>query len=140
MKLFFFTTFMTTSVCAFQQIKNVNVVQKPKTETFEFYGDIAPLGFFDPLQITNTCDESTLKYMREAELHHGRIAMSASVMLPLLDIDLCAISGRIPDGSDVRLLVLRVSQSESGWGFCGMICMVICMGRERRIPFGQTAF
>lgn len=86
MKLFFFTTFMTTSVCAFQQIKNVNVVQKPKTETFEFYGDIAPLGFFDPLQITNTCDESTLKYMREAELHHGRIAMSASVMLPLLDI------------------------------------------------------
>ena len=58
---------------------------KPKTKTFNFNGDIAPLGFFDPLQITQNSDESTIKYLREAELHHGRIAMIASVMLPLID-------------------------------------------------------
>ena len=58
---------------------------KPITNSFEFYGDIEPLGFFDPLQVTNNCDEKTLKYMREAEIHHGRIAMTAAVLLPLID-------------------------------------------------------
>ena len=60
-------------------------IQKPKTNTFEFYGDIEPLGFFDPLQITANSDEKTLKYMREAEIHHGRIAMVSSIILPILD-------------------------------------------------------
>jgi len=58
---------------------------KPPTKTFTFNGDISPLGFFDPLQITSNCDENTLKYLREAELHHGRIAMVASLILPVLD-------------------------------------------------------
>ena len=58
---------------------------KPKTSTFTFNGDIEPLGFFDPLQLTQNADESTLKYLREAELHHGRIAMIASLMLPSID-------------------------------------------------------
>lgn len=58
---------------------------KPTTKSFTFNGDISPLGFFDPLQITSNCDENTLKYVREAELHHGRIAMVASVILPVLD-------------------------------------------------------
>lgn len=58
---------------------------KPMTKTFNFNGDIRPLGFFDPLQVTSNCDEKTLKYIREAELHHGRIAMVASLMLPALD-------------------------------------------------------
>lgn len=58
---------------------------KPKTSTFTFNGDIEPLGFFDPLQITQNSDESTLKYLRESELHHGRISMIASLMLPAID-------------------------------------------------------
>lgn len=58
---------------------------KPQTQSFIFNGDIAPLGFFDPLQITKNADESTLKYLREGELHHGRIAMISSLMLPLID-------------------------------------------------------
>lgn len=58
---------------------------KPETKSFIFNGDIEPLGFFDPLHITENADESTLKYLREAEIHHGRIAMIASVMLPTID-------------------------------------------------------
>jgi len=58
---------------------------KPKTKSFTFNGDIPPLGFFDPLKITQNADEATLKYLREAELHHGRIAMIASIMLPSID-------------------------------------------------------
>ena len=64
----------------------VSPIQKPLTKTFQFNGDIAPTGFFDPMQITSTSDEKTLKYMREAELQHCRIAMVASVILPLLDM------------------------------------------------------
>ena len=58
---------------------------KPTMKTFNYNGDIPPLGYFDPLQITQTADESTVKYLREAELHHGRIAMIASLMLPSID-------------------------------------------------------
>lgn len=65
--------------------KSKIIRKKPTTKSFNFNGDISPLGFFDPLQITSNCDENTLKYLREAELHHGRIAMVASVMLPVID-------------------------------------------------------
>jgi len=58
---------------------------KPNMKTFIYNGDIAPLGYFDPLQITTNADESTVKYLREAEIHHGRIAMIASLMLPSID-------------------------------------------------------
>lgn len=64
--------------------KNV-MPPKPEMKTFHFNGDIKPTGFFDPLQITRNAKESTIKYMREAELHHGRIAMVSSVILPILD-------------------------------------------------------
>ena len=58
---------------------------KPNMKTFNYNGDIAPLGYFDPLKIAENADESTVKYLREAELHHGRIAMIASLMLPSID-------------------------------------------------------
>ena len=58
---------------------------KPVTKTFNFNGDIAPTGYFDPLHLTDNTSEETLKYLREAELHHGRIAMISSLILPALD-------------------------------------------------------
>lgn len=79
----FLTTFAVQSATGFKMPTMTSL--KPKTTTFTFNGDIKPLGFFDPLQITQNADESTLKYLREAELHHGRIAMIASVMLPSID-------------------------------------------------------
>ena len=79
----FFTLMSMQSVSGFKFTPLTSL--KPKTTTFTFNGDIEPLGFFDPLQITQNSDESTLKYLRESELHHGRISMIASVMLPAID-------------------------------------------------------
>lgn len=58
---------------------------KPVTKTFNFNGDIEPTGYFDPLHLTDNTSEETLKYLREAEIHHGRIAMVSSLILPVLD-------------------------------------------------------
>ena len=57
---------------------------KPKTN-FKYVGDTKPLGYFDPLKLTENLDSDSIKYLREAEIHHGRIAMSAIVTLPVID-------------------------------------------------------
>ena len=49
-------------------------------------GVTEPLGFWDPLKLTNNMDQRLFNYMREAELQHGRIAMLSMVILPTLDI------------------------------------------------------
>ena len=54
---------------------------------FKYYGDIAPTGEFDPLNIVT---EKNKKFMREAELQHGRVAMLAAVTIPgveMLDLN-----------------------------------------------------
>ena len=42
-------------------------------------GAIAPLGFFDPFGFTDEKDLNGVKYFREAEITHGRVAMLAAV-------------------------------------------------------------
>jgi hypothetical protein len=44
----------------------------------ELPGALAPMGLFDPLNLSDT-DEATLKRYREAEVTHGRVAMLAVV-------------------------------------------------------------
>ena len=78
--LFLFT--MTLTVAMKPDIKSST---KPSTN-FKFNGDTQPLGFFDPLKLTSNMDESLIKYTREAELQHGRIAMLSSLALPIVDI------------------------------------------------------
>ena len=56
---------------------------KPKVKDFKYYGDIAPLGFFDPLKLSN---EKNSKYLREFELQHGRVAMVATTLIPLYEL------------------------------------------------------
>ena len=58
---------------------------KPDTK-FKFVGDTAPLGYFDPLNFIDNKSESFLKYLREAELQHSRVAMTSMVTLPLIDM------------------------------------------------------
>ncbi len=58
---------------------------KPLVNTFNYVGDIEPTGYFDPLGISETLDEDMLKYVREAELQHGRVAMYSMLVLPFLD-------------------------------------------------------
>ena len=60
--------------------------KKSLMTTFEFYGDIPPLGFFDPLNIAKSLDETKLKYFRESEIHHGRLAMLSIILLPIIDL------------------------------------------------------
>jgi len=70
-------------------ILNVNAfvtTTKPMTTKFNYVGDIPPVGYFDPLGICDNVDEDMVKYIREAELQHGRVAMYSMVVLPTLDI------------------------------------------------------
>merc|ERR1712038_1764321 len=46
---------------------------------FDFPGNTAPAGDFDPLKLSAGKDENTIKRYREAELTHGRVSMLASV-------------------------------------------------------------
>merc|ERR1712196_629905 len=59
---------------------------KPVVTNFEYVGDIAPTGYFDPLQISEQLDEEMIKYLREAELQHARVAMYSMLFLPYLDL------------------------------------------------------
>ena len=96
-----------SSASAFQNAKTTR--SKPIVDSIEFYGDNQPTGFFDPLQVTNNCDEKTLKYMREAELHHGRIAMTAALLLPIIDKlepDTLAVNALSQSGSTLNNIAL----------------------------------
>jgi len=53
------------------------------TDNFKYYGAIAPTGEFDPLNILT---DKNRKFMREAELQHGRVAMLAAVAIPGLEM------------------------------------------------------
>jgi len=44
---------------------------------------LAPLGFFDPLGFTTVGDRDGFRKLRTAELKHGRVAMLATVGLPI---------------------------------------------------------
>jgi len=59
---------------AVEEMENA-VVQKAKSMA----GVTAPLGFFDPLGITTSCNEGKLLFYREVEIKHGRVAMLASL-------------------------------------------------------------
>jgi len=48
-------------------------------------GVTAPLGFFDPLGLSKNLSEKRVKYFREAELKHGRVAMLAALGFPIAE-------------------------------------------------------
>lgn len=60
--------------------------KKIPSTRFKYVGDTQPIGYFDPLGISSKVSEERLKYFREAELQHGRIAMLASLIVPALEI------------------------------------------------------
>lgn len=64
---------------------SINFVPQNKiiTSSFKYYGDTKPLGYFDPLKLST---EKNSKYLREFELQHGRVAMLASVLIPLVEV------------------------------------------------------
>ena len=60
----------------------MNTSPKPQVKSFKYVGDISPTGFFDPLKLSNS---ENSKYLREAELQHGRLAMAATTFIPLYE-------------------------------------------------------
>uniref|UniRef100_A0A7S0Q5U9 Uncharacterized protein n=1 Tax=Coccolithus braarudii TaxID=221442 RepID=A0A7S0Q5U9_9EUKA len=51
----------------------------PKFSVLDLPGISAPLGFFDPLDYCGEASEGKIKFYREVELKHGRVAMLASL-------------------------------------------------------------
>tara|TARA_B100000424_G_scaffold70945_2_gene52593 strand:+ start:5540 stop:6079 length:540 start_codon:yes stop_codon:yes gene_type:complete len=59
---------------------------KPDVKNFAYFGDVKPLDYFDPLSLSSNLSEEQIKYVRESELQHARVAMAAFVGLSALDI------------------------------------------------------
>merc|ERR1711934_1095006 len=59
---------------------------KPIVSSFNYQGDIGPVGYFDPANMASSLSDKDLKYVREAELQHGRVAMMAFLGLAGLDL------------------------------------------------------
>ena len=53
---------------------------KPATN-FKYVGDTKPTNYFDPLLLTSNSPEPLIKYVREAELQHGRVSMLAFIVM-----------------------------------------------------------
>lgn len=95
---------------------------KPSTK-FKFEGDTAPFGFMDPLMVTTKADESTIKYLREAELQHARIAMMSSVIFPIIELAsnepaINVLSSKTPEAQIAWLTLFSVyelARMNAGW-------------------------
>ena len=53
--------------------------------SFKYSGALPPLNYFDPLKISSNLKDGGVKYLREAELHHSRVAMAAFPTLVVAD-------------------------------------------------------
>ena len=62
---------------AFLGAANVRSTTRLSMSAEDMYGALPPVGFFDPLGISNGKTPAELKKFREAELKHGRVAMIA---------------------------------------------------------------
>ena len=52
---------------------------------FVFSGATAPLGFWDPLEISQKVDIGHLAFLREAELKHSRWSMISCISIPMIE-------------------------------------------------------
>jgi len=60
----------------------MNVV--PNVKSFRYVGWTQPLLNFDPLKILKHKRENKVKFTREAEVMHRRVAMVAALVIPLI--------------------------------------------------------
>ena len=57
----------------------------PLCSGFVFSGATAPLGFWDPLEISKSVDIGRLAFLREAELKHSRWSMVSCISVPMIE-------------------------------------------------------
>ena len=67
------------SAAAFGSIKPIRSSSMLSMSAEKLYGALPPVGFFDPLGISNGKTDGEIKKFREAEIKHGRVAMLAAV-------------------------------------------------------------
>lgn len=65
-------------------LQTTRVNSSPKN--FKYVGSTKPFETFDPLGIASTYEDDLIKYSREAELQHGRIAMVSFVFFPIYEL------------------------------------------------------
>jgi len=58
---------------------------KPAFDTRSLAGVCAPLGFWDPANLSDGKTEGTVRFWRECEIKHGRVAMLAAIGFPLAE-------------------------------------------------------
>lgn len=107
---------------------------KPTVTSFRYYGDTPPLNHFDPLAVNSgDVDESRIQWWREAELHHGRLAMLAAIALPLLE-------AAHPDSPSIAYLSALPPLAQTPF-WAGMTCYEFCrMKVGFKAPNGGHAF
>ena len=99
---------------------------KPVTTSFKYLGDIAPTNYFDPLKLNSETNfnERKVKYWREAELQHGRVAMLGAVALPFLEFSnpnslsinyLSSLESMMQSPFWASMLVYECVRMSTGW-------------------------
>lgn len=105
---------------------------KPVVKSFNYQGDLAPVGYFDPLGLNTGAkiSEDRIKYWREAELQHCRTAMLGAVVLPTLELT-------NPDMLSINYLSnMELMMQSPFWGAMFLYeCSRLVCGYEN--PFGK---
>ena len=58
---------------------------KTKIKSFKYVGSTKPFEDFDPLNILKDKSENRVKFTREAEIQHGRLATVGTISIPVLE-------------------------------------------------------
>lgn len=69
-----------SAMTSFNSVKDI-----PNVKTFKFVGSTKPIESFDPMKLLKNKSENRIKFTRESELQHGRLAMLASVIIPTVE-------------------------------------------------------
>ena len=67
-------------LCFLIIVKNIN-----NSNGFVFSGATAPLGFWDPLEISKKTDIGHLAFLRDSELKHSRWSMISLITIPMIE-------------------------------------------------------
>lgn len=76
----------TTMMMMMFMMTDALIMKAPVIKTFRYVGSTLPVENFDPLNILKNKSENRVKFTREAELQHGRVAMLATAVIPFLEL------------------------------------------------------
>ena len=76
---------ITQNIAMFAASSTKSKSQAATEYVLEMPGIVAPTGFFDPAGLSRMKTTAQLKYAREAELKHGRVAMLAALGFPFAE-------------------------------------------------------